>query len=89
MFLENKGAKKWIDNKLEMDVTRECAPTLAGLKTANLFNYKFNTLENMHQELAKMNEILNPKGVYLKALRKSMTRALLYVYRPNRLAKDL
>lgn len=81
--------KKWVDNKIEMDLIRECAPTLAGLKTANLFNYKFDTLANMHQELARINELLNVKGVYVKVLRKSMTRALLYVYRPVRLAKDL
>ncbi|SDM54919.1 DUF3793 family protein [Lachnospira pectinoschiza] len=81
--------RRWVDNKIEMDLIRECAPTLAGLKTANLFNYKFDDLTNMHKELARINELLNVKGVYVRILRKSMTRALLYVYRPVRLAKDL
>ena len=53
--------RRWVDNKIEIDLIRECAPTLAGLKTANLFNYKFDDLTNMHKELARINELLNVK----------------------------
>lgn len=27
--------------KLENEIVKECAPTLAGIKMANLFNYRF------------------------------------------------
>ena len=30
---------------LETQLVRECAPTLAGIKTANLFNYKYSSRE--------------------------------------------
>jgi hypothetical protein len=78
-----------VNNKLELDLVKECAPTLAGLKTANLFNYQFDSIDSMNKELLKMNSLLNKKGVYLQVLRISTTRALLYVYRPMRLLKDL
>ena len=28
--------------KLENEIVKECAPTLAGIKMANLFNYRFD-----------------------------------------------
>ena len=34
---------------LETQLVRECAPTLAGIKTANLFNYKYSSREEFMQ----------------------------------------
>lgn len=64
-----------------------CSPTLAGLKTGNLFNYP---LENspLEEQLAVWNQSLNPRGVFLTVLARQNGRALIYVYRRARLEKD-
>ena len=43
---------------LETQLVRECAPTLAGIKTANLFNYKYSSREEFMQELAEADEVI-------------------------------
>ena len=48
---------------LETQLVRECAPTLAGIKTANLFNYKYSSREEFMQELAEANKHI----LYLRA----------------------
>lgn len=58
---------------LEQYLINHCAPTLASLKTA----------------IAGWQALLAPKGVKLLLLRESGNRALVYVYRPDRLARDL
>lgn len=73
---------------MERKIIEHCAPTLAGLKTANLFNYEFLSEEKLEEELRKTNETLNKKGVYVENLKLRGNRALLYVYRKNALEKD-
>ena len=34
-----------MSKSLELQIVSECAPTLAGIKTANLFNYKYSDKE--------------------------------------------
>lgn len=74
---------------MERKIIEHCAPTLAGLKTANMFNYKFSSMDVLYVELEKANQILNQKGLYVEILKIKECRALIYVYRPNRLQKDL
>ena len=74
---------------MERKIIEHCAPTLAGLKTANMFNYKFLSMDVLYMELEKANQILNQKGLYVEILKIKECRALIYVYRPNRLQKDL
>ena len=74
---------------LEKSIIEHCAPTLAGLKTANMFNYKFSSMGTLLLELENQNQILNKKGVYAEVLKISESRALVYVYRKERLRKDL
>lgn len=66
-----------------------CAPTLAGMKTANLFNYKFTTEKDLQKELVFANQELNIKGVYIEILHIKDNKALLYVYRKWKLCLDL
>lgn len=68
-----------------------CSPTLAGIKTGNLFSSRFETKESMLHEIRGFNEILAPKGmIILPLLYDTDTgRGLIYVYRPVRLARDL
>lgn len=74
---------------LEASIIKHCAPTLAGIKSANLFSYRFYCIDELYRELRESNEKLNGKGVYLKILRTSEFRALIYVYRKKKLEADL
>ena len=74
---------------LETMLIEHCSPALAGLKTANMFNYKFSSVDILLRELRDVNQKLNGKGVYVDILRTNERHALLYVYRKKRLEKDL
>lgn len=74
---------------LETQLISECAPTLAGIKTANLFNYKYSSRAEFMQELAEANKQLNIKGLYIEALRCGDASALIYVYRRSLLFRDI
>lgn len=74
---------------LETQLISECAPTLAGIKTANLFNYKYSSRAEFMQELAEANKQLNIKGLYIEALRCGDASALIYVYRRSFLFRDI
>lgn len=50
---------------LEENIIRQCSPTLAGLKMANLFNYGYEKEEILNQEISKIEGKLNSKGVFL------------------------
>ena len=44
-------------------VIRHCSPTLAGLKTANMFACQFESKEELRDELSSLNKILINKGL--------------------------
>ena len=73
--------------KLENEIVKECAPTLAGIKMANLFNYRFVSEDEFDSEIKTANMNLNEKGVYIEVLRKTDMSSLIYVYRPSMLFK--
>lgn len=66
-----------------------CAPTLARLKTAALFNLRFSSGEQEAQCLREWNRKLNSKGIYLMCLSKRNGASLIYVYRRSMLCKDI
>ena len=68
---------------------RCCAPTMASLKTGNMFNCPFASREEMTAELRRLNRLLGGKGLRILPLRWGGGRALVYLYRPKMLAKDL
>lgn len=74
---------------LENGMIRHCAATLAGIKTANMFSYKFLTIDSLQQELQEANQKLNEKGVFVTILKIRDSKALIYVYRKSRLESDL
>ena len=65
------------------------APTLAGLKTGNIFTCEYTDQKELSKQLRDLNRKLVPKGLRLIPLRRSEKRVLLYLYRPERLKKDL
>lgn len=41
---------------------RQCAPTLAGVKTGSLFSCPYDTREGMTEDVRRLNRVLVPKG---------------------------
>jgi hypothetical protein len=74
---------------LEKYLVEHCAPTLASLKTANLFNLPYTGEEELEQDLSAWNRCFAGKGVSLAILKKENGRALVYVYRKEALQRDL
>ena len=73
---------------MDRQLIAHCSPTLAGIKTANLFSYTFASREELTDSIRSANETLNEKGVAVEALRIGESRALILVYRESRLVQD-
>ena len=61
----------------------QCSPTLAGLKTGNMFPVSIEPGEDLCGELRRLNRLLKGKGIRVVILRRTDTTALLYLYRPD------
>jgi len=70
-------------------LVEHASPTLAGLKTANLFTLPYTEGEKLQKQLSGWNAVLNRKGVAVTVLNQKIGTALVYVYRPKRLFADL
>lgn len=65
-----------------------CAPTLAGIKTGNLFSIQDESMD-LNSEIRQLNRMLTKKGLCLIPIRRENRSTLLYLYRPERLKHDL
>lgn len=65
-----------------------CAPTLAGLKTGNIFSVRNDHID-INVEIRKLNGILVSRGLRLIPIRTKGNTTLIYLYRPERLKDDL
>lgn len=70
-------------------ILRHCSPTLVGIKTANMFSYKFSDKREMIDTLRKLNKIFASKGIRVVPLRTVDGVTLLYFFRPQKLMEDL
>ncbi len=70
-------------------LVKHCSPTLAGLKTANMFMYSFEDNSALMCDVCRLNKLLNKKGLRVIPLKIHENKALIYIYRPDRLASDL
>ena len=70
-------------------IIEQAAPTLAGIKTGNLFTCPYDSKETVIEQVKEINRHLVPKGLCLIPLRYSEKRVLLYLYRPAHLKRDL
>ena len=68
---------------------RQGAPTLAGIKTGSLFSFPCEDHEALMTDIRRLNRRLSPKGLCLLPLRFLPGQALLYLYRPAGLRRDL
>ena len=69
-------------------IVRNCSPTLAGLKTASMFTCSFSGKSEMVKSLCSFNRLLSKKGVRAVPLRYRNKKALIYIYRPEKLSSD-
>ena len=70
-------------------LVRHCSPTLAGIKTGNLFSCPCSSRSEIMEDVRRLNRRLAKKGLCIMPLRVSNGRALLYLFRPDRLRRDL
>lgn len=70
-------------------LVEHCAPTFAGLKTGNLFRISYADIEAFREELRELNGILKRKGLRAVPVRMTAEFALVYLYRPDFLKRDL
>ena len=68
---------------------RQCAPTLAGIKTGNIFCTAYEDKQELLLQVRSINQRLREKGLCLLPLRFREKQVLLYLYRPGRLRADL
>lgn len=74
---------------LEKYLIENCSPTLASLKTANLFSCSFTSLEELEENVNEWNSLFEEKGIRLVVLRIRGNSALVYVCRRAYLERDL
>lgn len=73
----------------EEHLIRNCAPTLAGLKTASMFTCPYESRESLLSSLRHWNRMFRKKGLLLLPLRFSQDKVLVYLFRPKKLSCDL
>ena len=73
----------------EERLIRQCAPTLAGIKTGSLFPCPYETREELMADVRAFNRRFAARGLCLLPMRLENGHALLYLYRPAELRRDL
>lgn len=70
-------------------IIQQCSPTLAGLKTGSMFNCTYSSRSGLCREIRHMNSRIKSKGLRIIPLRITARDAMIYIYRPAKLEKDL
>ncbi len=73
----------------EETLVRLCSPTLAGLKTGSLVSHRYASAEALRMQMRRLNGLLSGKGLCVLPLRYRGGRALVYLFRPEMLRRDL
>lgn len=73
----------------DKQLVEQCSPTLAGLKTGNLFRCSFRSREGLNSEIRQLNRQLGRKGIRVVVLSVGESSALIYLYRPDHLQRDM
>ena len=74
---------------LEPSLIEHCAPTLASLKIGSLFSFISPCWQSLFIEAAKLNALMQEKGLSLRIVRADDDRALCYLYREDGLVNML
>lgn len=75
---------------LEASLVKFCAPTLAGIKSASLFNTSsFPSMEKVYTDLAGLKDKLHRAGLHARIFPRPNHVSLFYLYRDKALQRDL
>lgn len=74
---------------MENIIAYHCAPALAGIKPSNIVSCYKNKVENMEEQIERLNNQLNSKDIYIDVLCECENRKLLMVYRKDKLKSEL
>ena len=70
-------------------IVENCSPTLAGIKTGNIFTIDRSLLSDIKDELRELNQCFTGKGLRAIPLKITDKNVIIYLYRPDRLKADL
>ena len=70
-------------------IVRLSAPTLAGIKTGSLFRVTFDDRRTFLSDMRRLNRSVRRAGITVVPLRSSADSAIVYLYRPSMLERDL
>ena len=70
-------------------IVQHCSPTLAGMKTGSMFPCSYTSRGELFDYIRRLNKRLVPRGLRVVPLRYTETKALVYVFRPSNLKRDL
>jgi len=70
-------------------VIAQCSPTMAGLKTGSLFACPVEDRAELAGSMRRLNATLVPRGLRMVPVKYMEDKALIYMYRPARLQRDL
>ncbi len=73
---------------LEGSLMKHAAPTPAGVKCGSIFKISLDS-GTLHQQMLRMNSVLNHHGVRVIVLRSSGREHLVYAFRPRMLSDSL
>lgn len=70
-------------------IIENCSPTLAGIKTGNIFTIDRSLISDICEELRDLNRCFTGKGLRAIPLKITEKNVLIYFYRPDKLREDL
>ena len=70
-------------------IVENASPTLAGLKTGNLFSVEYTDGRTINEEICRLNHILTRRGLRAVPVRYMKHHVLIYLYRPEYLDRDM
>ncbi len=73
----------------ESIIVENCSPTLAGIKTGNIFTIDRSLVSDIKEELSELNQCFTSKGLRAIPLKVTEKSILIYLYRPDKLRADL
>ena len=74
---------------MEELVISHCSPTMAGMKTGSLFTCPAEERDVLTENIRQLNGRLVPCGIRMLPVKYMGCRALIYMYRPEKLDDDL
>ncbi len=70
-------------------IVENCSPTLAGIKTGNIFTIDRSLISDIREELRELNQCFIEKGLRAIPLKITEKNVIIYLYRPEKLKADL